>query len=165
MALHAQKVSDWYAQEKQHDRERGELRESLDRALRDARRDGVQHLQLAIAVVARLGMKNEGTEIYRVEQSLRQRSSVAAKRVSATNEHALVSAGQDAQSGASIHKEHDMSNEPRIKSKTVTQTTITYETPQDLDEHDHDLDDEDGEDEDDTPAPAPAPTSRSRTRR
>lgn len=163
VAFHAERVADSYAQEKRYDRERDELRAKLDRALRDARRDGVQHLQLAIVVAARLGIESEGAAIYKVEQALRQRASVAARRVRATDEHTLANAGRDAQSGTTPEKECDMS-EPRVVSKTITQTTITYAAPEDPDERDHDLDEEDeGGDEDDTPTPAQSPT-RSRRR-
>lgn len=166
VAFHVEKVADLYAREKQLDRVRSDLRENLDRALRHARNDRVQHLQLAIAVVARLGMQDASDEIYKVEQSLRQRCSVAARRVSATDERALVGAGPDPHSRstrATPEKERDMSNEPRIKSKTITETTITYAMPEDLDEHD-DEDDEDEEDDDDAPPPPPPAPARTRRR-
>jgi hypothetical protein len=162
VAFHAERVADFYAQEKRHDSVRDELRAKLDRALREARRDEVQHLQLAIVVAARLGIENEGVAIYKVEQALRQRASVAARRVRATDEHTLANAGRDAQSGTTPEKERDMS-EPRVLSKTITETTITYAAPEEPDERDHDLEDEDeGGDEDDTPTPA---QSRTRSRR
>lgn len=163
-AGHVERVAGLFAREKQLDRERGDLRAALDRALYEARLDHVGHKLIAIAIIDRLGLEKSGVNVEKVDLLLRQRSVVAARRVSNANDRVLASRSHFVQVGVSHNSENNMSaNEPILKSKTVTETRFDYAVPEDIDDHDHDLDDEGEAAEDDLGDPAAAP-ARSRRR-
>jgi hypothetical protein len=160
-------VATLFVREKSLDRERHELRVTIEEALREARQAGVQHKVVAAAIIKMAGLSGSEGEHDRLEQLLRQRTLVAFQRVRGTNTSGLAMKVVGEQAGLQTNMESAVANnEPVLKTKIVTETRFEYAAPDPVDNHDHDLDvpDESVDDDEDDSSTAARSPSRNRRR-